>query len=615
MSPGRTRNELKIFTPVGQFGQGWNSGVFWDTVESGVDAIIADAGSTDSGPGRLALGKTAASMAGYRQDFGDLVKACHTHGVRCLIGSAGGSGSNASVDMSTQLIKEITEQNGYRPMKVISIYAEISKDHALQKLEDGLVSPCGQGVPKLIDSDIHSATKIVAQMGLEPYLKAMNENPDFDIIIGGRAYDPAPYAAFCMHHGFEDLGINYAMGKIMECGAQCAIPKSRECLAIVHHDSFDLIPLQPGARCTPISVAAHLLYEKSRPDILQGPGGELHTRDMTYEQIDERTVRVRGPKFVPQPEGEYTLKLEAARVSGYQSTFIGAFRDPILISQLDTWLPAVKATVKNRMSTGYEYETKIITYGINGVMGSLEPDKTLPKEVCVVVQCRAPTQEQANEVANRTKMGLTHAPYPGQLATAGNFAWPITPCETPLGPVPEFCIYHLIHQADPIGLFPIKVEQFQGSNTFVDTPHEKTVVKADAAVAFVKTPAKQLGQPRKYYLRPEPPAGTCYLGDVASVLRSKIAGPYEVTFDIMFPDDDTYNKVKDSKRLSAEVVAKLYNIPESDIIAALWWDPARAFKATIPRYRASAGFEETDTHGSQQHVPLLYLSLPWGRDE
>lgn len=206
MSPGRTRDELRIFTPVGQFGQGWNTGVFWDTIESGVDAIIADAGSTDSGPGRLALDKTAASPAGYRADFGDLVKARHTHGVRCLIGSAGGSGSSACVDMSTRIIKEIVEENGYRPMKVISIYAEIPKDHVLEKFKDGLVSPCGQGVPELLESDIHSATRIVGQMGLEPYLKAMNEHPEFDIIIGGRAYDPAPYAAFCMHHGFDDLG-------------------------------------------------------------------------------------------------------------------------------------------------------------------------------------------------------------------------------------------------------------------------------------------------------------------------------------------------------------------------------------------------------------------------
>lgn len=136
--------------------------------------------------------------------------------------------------------------------------------------------------------------------------------------------------------------------------------------------------------------------------------------------------------------------------------------------------------------------------------------------------------------------------------------------------------------------------------------------KADGLVAMFKT--KKADGPREYYLDPPPPAGTCYLGDIASVVRSKIAGPYQVTFDIMFTEAETYEKVKQSGRLNAEVVAKLYGIPESDIIASLWWDPARAYKATIPRYRASAGFGETDTHGSQQHAPLLYLTFPWGRE-
>jgi hypothetical protein len=96
-------------------------------------------------------------------------------------------------------------------------------------------------VPELNENDIDSSTRIVAQMGLEPYLKAMRENPDFDIIVGGRAYKPAPYAAFCTFRGFEDLGVAYSMGKIMECGAQCSIPKSREALAIIRQDSFNMI--------------------------------------------------------------------------------------------------------------------------------------------------------------------------------------------------------------------------------------------------------------------------------------------------------------------------------------------------------------------------------------
>lgn len=78
-------------------------------------------------------------------------------------------------------------------------------------------------------------------MGHEPYLKVLQDHPDvrdsyfitshnpdvvqqIDIIIGGRSYDPAPYAAFSYLHGI-DPGVAYHMGKIMECGGLCATPK------------------------------------------------------------------------------------------------------------------------------------------------------------------------------------------------------------------------------------------------------------------------------------------------------------------------------------------------------------------------------------------------------
>ena len=104
--------------------------------------------------------------------------------------------------------------------------------------------------------------------------------------------------------------------------------------------------------------------------------------------------------------------------------------------------------------------------------------------------------------------------------------------------------------------------------------------------------------------------GTSCLGDLASVIRSKNAGPYEITFDFMFADDETYWKVKKCGVLHQSTVAKLYNIKEEDVLACLFWDPARAFKATIKRQTISGGFGETDTHGSQQHAPFLYLVLP-----
>jgi Acyclic terpene utilisation family protein AtuA len=262
------------------------------------------------------------------------------------------------------------------------------------------------------------------------------------------------------------LGINYAMGKILECGAQCSIPKSREALAIVTDDYVDVMALDPKSHMTTVSVASHFLYEKSRPDILKGPSGALHLADATYEQIAYNHVRVRGARFEPEPEGKHTLKLEAARTIGYYTAVIGAFRDPILISQLDSIISTLEGFVKEKMGDT-PFDLKIHRYGINGVMGALEPDTSIPKEVCVVVQARAETQQLANQIASGCKFGFCHIGYPGQLATAGNFAWPFTPCEMPAGPLAEFCIYHLMHNSDAVALCPIEARTIEGTNTYV----------------------------------------------------------------------------------------------------------------------------------------------------
>jgi hypothetical protein len=207
MSSSSISDELKIFSPCGQLGQGWDDLTFWNTLkDKSINAIILDAGSTDSGPGRLAQGKPNVPFVRLERDLATLVKACHLFNVPILVGSMGGDGENAHVDWAVKVIGELVQKNGYRPMKVIGIHSEIPKEHVYEKLEAGLIEPCGEGVPELTKHDIESSTRIVAQMGLEPYLKAMHDNPGFDIIIGGRAYDPAPFAAFCLYKGFTNMG-------------------------------------------------------------------------------------------------------------------------------------------------------------------------------------------------------------------------------------------------------------------------------------------------------------------------------------------------------------------------------------------------------------------------
>jgi hypothetical protein len=212
-----------------------------------------------------------------------------------------------------------------------------------QRLAEGAVSGCGAAVPPALQKDIDDAPRILAQMGSEPFTKVMEETPDFDLVIGGRAYDPAPFVAFAEYWlkkrvpnpdpevSSRLLGAFTHMGKIMECGGVCAIPKSAGAISTIYLDgTFDVRPLDNHCRCTSLSVAAHTLYEKTRPDILHGPGGYLDLSASTYEQLgDGRTVRVRGGIFHTwQAQGRpYTVKLEAGRLSGFRTMYMGSVRD------------------------------------------------------------------------------------------------------------------------------------------------------------------------------------------------------------------------------------------------------------------------------------------------
>lgn len=78
---------LRILTPVGMLGYGYNEHTFWSAIDSGVDAIILDSGSTDSGPTKLALSKSLATPEAYEKDLAPIVAACHHRRIPVLIGA------------------------------------------------------------------------------------------------------------------------------------------------------------------------------------------------------------------------------------------------------------------------------------------------------------------------------------------------------------------------------------------------------------------------------------------------------------------------------------------------------------------------------------------------
>ena len=71
--------------------------------------------------------------------------------------------------------------------------------------------------------------------------------------------------------------------------------------------------------------------------------------------------------------------------------------------------------------------------------------------------------------------------------------------------------------------------------------------------------------------------------ELAGVFRSKNAGPFRTTFDILFDDEEPYRRVKDSGVLTKELIAKLYGIKPEDVYGIFYVDAARGIKITIPK--------------------------------
>lgn len=438
------------------------------------------------------------------------------------------------------------------------------------------------------------------------FLKALEMHPD--VILGGRCYDPAPFAAFAIYHG-ASLGVAWHMGKIMECGGICAVPKGRSMIATMRENSFDLTPLSPKERCTPLSVAAHTLYEKTRPDRLPGPGGALILDNASYEQVTDKTVRVRGAVFSPTP---YQVKLEGVEKLGYRTIFIGGIRDPILIGQIDAFLADVRAYTQNlfpQLDKSPQCQLLFHFYGRSGTMGPIEPNPVPGHELGILGEVVAPSQELSYTIANNARASILHMPYKNQVATTGNFASPLSPHETAAGPVFRFNVYHLVdlEPGEETGLFPVKMET-------IDNPTTAASTEAPG-IGLSDSHREKLASETLAPLSSKPvPRGPCQMMHIANIIRSKNSGPFEMTFDIMFDTSDAYERVKNANILTNERMMGLYHLQKEDIVINMFFEPALAWKCTIRRPWEQGTVGERDTLGTQQHGPLLTIPVPAATD-
>ena len=101
------------------------------------------------------------------------------------------------------------------------------------------------------------------------------------------------------------------------------------------------------------------------------------------------------------------------------------------------------------------------------------------------------------------------------------------------------------------------------------------------------------------------------LGELADVMRSKNAGPFQITIDLMFNDAATYRRVRDSGVVAARVIAPLYGVDEG-LVRIMPFDRVRAIKITVPRRTGEHGSGsacDRDVYGAQQHGPLVELRI------
>jgi len=98
------------------------------------------------------------------------------------------------------------------------------------------------------------------------------------------------------------------------------------------------------------------------------------------------------------------------------------------------------------------------------------------------------------------------------------------------------------------------------------------------------------------------------LYELATLIRSKNAGPFQLTIDVMFEDAETYARVLASGTISRERFSALYGTPV-ELVQIINYDAANAIKVTIPRPLTSGDLGDGDMMGGQLYGPLVDLEV------
>lgn len=670
---------FRILAPTAILGYGFPRASFDAALKAyPMDLIAVDAGSIDPGPYYLA---TRTSFTGLSQVVRDLrimvegfVAQRYEQGLPCklVVGSAGGCGTDNQVSILAEEVLRMLREIGGRDVVAATAVATVTselRDPAL--LMRRPLIPLGpmpwghEAVAAATAAGAGSSSTVVAQMGLEPIICALEHA---DIVICGRAYDPAVFAAEPVRCGFPAAAALHA-AKVLECGAIATVPGSgSDCLvAELTRDGTATIWAPNNKRlATPLSVAAHTLYEKSHPHYFGLPSGVLNTTRTTFT-AKAQSCEISGTTLARVAPA---VKLEGATVRGHRAVRL------IVVPE------------EERDAFSAQNSFAGFVYGINGVESEPVDAAAQEQELGIVVSVVGEELDHSKSHLALLRATLLHWGFEGRKATAGNLAFPFSPsdltsaggevltvcgtrdpafianykgilrdaeayvatlspaegltvrfvpCGLPgmplliveeaVAPTPDqaeaaldpsaslsaleewvcsggmaadFTLHHLVDVDAELmrGLFQIRI--LNGETGASSTVEARLVQWGSGPVV---SQAEATADWHASALQPQGARATGQqLGELARVVRSKNAGVNELTFDVIFDNEDSYAAAAQSQ----ERVQAMLGRP---VLGVYRDDRSLAVKITCDRVLLAGCAGDRDVYGAQQHRRLLGLLL------
>ena len=98
------------------------------------------------------------------------------------------------------------------------------------------------------------------------------------------------------------------------------------------------------------------------------------------------------------------------------------------------------------------------------------------------------------------------------------------------------------------------------------------------------------------------------LREVCRHIRTKQAGPFWITCDVFFDDDESFRRYCNSQALSADTFAEVFGV-DAALVKHIPVPNLQMVKVSFPRPTPQGGMVERDMHAGQQYVRLLDLAV------